>query len=420
MDNLSLALNNYVMDPENSETNYALAVQYWNLEQTAAAVSYYLRAAEFAGENKDLAYECLIRVAQCFEKQGNRGVSVRSSYKHAICLHPTRPEAYFLLSRFNERVQNYVDSYTLAVIAEKVSRKDHPPLRSDVEYPGDYAFLYEKAVSSWWWGRFKESREMFQELANEWYDQLNDMYLHSVQDNLSRLGSGSKVEAFNSYDESMYSRLKYKFDGSEAIKKNFSQAYQDMFVLSATKGKRGGTYLEIGSGDPFVGNNTALLEKLYGWRGIGVEMDEKFMPDYRNNRSNPVLCENAMQVKYTKILRELAPNKVIDYLQVDCEPSKSTFEVLLELPLHLYKFAVITYEHDHYVDISKSYRFKSRAYLKSMGYVLVVNDVSVDGKSTFEDWWVHPDLVDAETIKLLSSDIDKITNVGEHFLEDAS
>lgn len=416
MDNLSLALNNYVMDPENAETNYALAVQYWNLEQTAAAVSYYLRAAEFAEKDKDLAYECLIRVAQCFEKQGNRGVSVRSSYKHAICVHPTRPEAYFLLARFNERVQNYVDAYTLSVIAEKVCKK-HPPLRTDVEYPGDYAFIYEKAVASWWWGKFRESRDLFQELANEWYDNLSDMYLHSVQDNLSRLGSGSKVEAFNSYDSSLYPKLKFKFDGSENIEKNYSQAYQDMFVLAATKGKRLGTYLEIGSGDPFVGNNTALLEKLYGWRGIGIEMDEKFIPDYRNNRSNPVLCENAMHVKYTKILRELAPDKIIDYLQVDCEPSKSTFEVLLELPLHLYKFAVITYEHDHYVDISKSYRFKSRAYLKSMGYVLVVNDVSVDGKSTFEDWWVHPDLVDAETIAQLESDIEKITNVGHHFIE---
>ena len=34
---------------------------------------------------------------------------------------------------------------------------------------------------------------------------------------------------------------------------------QDMFVLTVLNGKTNGTYLEIGSGDPFIGSNTALL-----------------------------------------------------------------------------------------------------------------------------------------------------------------
>ena len=37
------------------------------------------------------------------------------------------------------------------------------------------------------------------------------------------------------------------------------------------------------------------------------------------------------------------------------------------------------------------------------GYQLVVSNVSVDDKSPFEDWWVHPDLVDNEIIQKLKS-----------------
>ena len=416
MDNLTRALYEYVYDTENAEKNYLLGAEYFSIEQTASAISYFLRAAERT-EDKDLAYLCMIRIAQCFEKQDNRHTSVRGAYKHAICIQPTRPEAYFLLARFNERVTWYIEAYTLCEIGASVCKYDHPPLRADVEFPGEYGFLYEKAVSSWWWGKYKESRNLFQELSNEWYDKLKEPYLTSVQNNLSRLGSGDRVDAIREYTSKQYNSLKYKFADSDKINKNFSQAYQDMFVLSATKGKKNGTYLEIGSGDPFIGNNTALLEKLYGWKGVGIEIDEKFMPDYRNNRSNPVLCEDATTVKYTQLLSSISGGSgVVDYLQVDCEPSKKTFEILLEIPLHIYKFAVITYEHDHYVDMTKSYRFKSRAYLKSMGYVLVVNDVSVDGKSTFEDWWVHPDLVDAATIEELTSDINKITHIENYFI----
>ena len=64
---------------------------------------------------------------------------------------------------------------------------------------------------------------------------------------------------------------------------------------------------------------------------------------------------------------------------------------------------MITYEHDHYVDVTKECRRKSREYLQSKGYVLAVSDVSPDGKSNFEDWWVHPDLVDPELLKKMQN-----------------
>jgi hypothetical protein len=51
-----------------------------------------------------------------------------------------------------------------------------------------------------------------------------------------------------------------------------------------------------------------------------------------------------------------------------------------------------------------------------MGYELVVNDVSPDGISNFEDWWVHPDLVDSEIIKVMKDSDDKTKKAKNYIL----
>jgi hypothetical protein len=82
------------------------------------------------------------------------------------------------------------------------------------------------------------------------------------------------------------------------------------------------------------------------------------------------------------------------------------------MPFNKYQFAVITYEHDYYIDISKSYRNKSREYLNSLGYKLIVPNISPDENSPFEDWWIHPDLISAERIQELECmDKEKINRV---------
>ena len=63
------------------------------------------------------------------------------------------------------------------------------------------------------------------------------------------------------YTPLKYKQMRYKFDGLEKVTRNYSQVYQDLFVLSMLDGKREGTYLEIGSADPYINSNTALLEK---------------------------------------------------------------------------------------------------------------------------------------------------------------
>ena len=53
--------------------------------------------------------------------------------------------------------------------------------------------------------------------------------------------------------------------------------------------------------------------------------------------------------------------------------------------------------------------------LESKGYELVVDNISADGKSSFEDWWVHPDLVDKDVLSIIKS-ITDTTKKAENYI----
>jgi hypothetical protein len=88
------------------------------------------------------------------------------------------------------------------------------------------------------------------------------------------------------------------------------------------------------------------------------------------------------------------------------------------LPTHKYKFRFITYEHDHYADVTKSFREKSRSFLRSLGYKLLINDISPFGDHSFEDWWYHPDLVDQKRVDMIQHvDLNAVHAVENIFLK---
>ena len=391
-------LNSYVMDPEDPENNFAMGFYYDTIGQTATALSYYLRCAERT-ENELLRYECLLRGSMCFDKQGTRGFTVKGMLQHAISILPKRPEAYYLLSRFYERDErdgHWIDGYMIASIGEKVCEYEVPALRTYVDYPGDFAILFQKAVTSWWCGLCDESRNLFKDLHENY--QLDEVHKKSVLDNLIKLNGIKKEDPFPIYRKEKHSRLKHQFPGSETIETNFSEAYQDMFVLSMLNGKKNGTYLEIGAGNAFYGNNTALLEQKFDWKGVALDIDENFVTAHNSERKNPCIMKDASKINYPAFLAGLDFPTEIDYLQLDCDPPSVTYQILLTIPFDTYKFAVITYEHDYYCDETKSFQEKSRKYLESYGYVRVVNNISPDDSRPYEDWWVHPDLVDSNVL----------------------
>lgn len=412
---LTDALTAYAYDPENPELNFWLGLKYEEAGQTASAFSFHQRCAERT-QDDNLAYECLCRLGLIFERQGRRGNSARCMFQHALCLLPKRPEAYVLLARHYENVGDNPTAYQYADLGLKLCDFNQAPLHTFVDYLGPWQLKFHKMVSAWWWGKDVECRDLLRELKEKHRFELDQNHFNAVQNNLHRLGITRESMVYRTYwMDNDYHKLRYRFAGSEQIGRNYSQIYQDLFVLSMLNGKRNGTYLEIGTAGPRDGNNTKLLEETFHWTGMGIEWDENFVKQYEADRKNPVIQGDALQVDYKMLLNDIAVNGVVDYLQLDCEPASVTYEIMKKIPFEDFKFAVITYEHDDYVDMTGLYRQKSRDFLHSRGYMLVANDLSTEGESNFEDWWVHPDLIDGKILQMMRS-ISDHTQDARHYM----
>jgi FkbM family methyltransferase len=186
MNDLQTYLNEFVKDPENELNNLNLAKYYHSINQTASAISYYIRTAERT-EDKTLMYACLLSASDCFNLQGCRNNSVKGLLQSAVALDPQRPEGYYLLSRFYEREKNYHDSYLISSIGIEVSDFECEPLPLVVDYPGKYGILFERAVSSWWCGLCDDSRKYFLELKNKYWSMMDQIHKKAVMDNLKFL-----------------------------------------------------------------------------------------------------------------------------------------------------------------------------------------------------------------------------------------
>lgn len=390
--NLIEHLHKYIQEPYSDVNNFNLALCYFNIGQTAPALSFFLRTAEFS-INNDLVYESLIMTARCLSIQNRTNNSELGVYNQAVRFNPTRPEAYYFLSLYHEKVGNWLESNINACLSELFSINKKPTF-IDIGYR-EYSAKFQKAVSYWWIGQANLSEELFYELADEYGYKLSDSYKKNVLTNINFLKMYRHKHLI--YDYTQFNNLKFKFKGSESIKRNYSQAMQDMFILTVLDGKRDGSYVEIGAGDAFYGSNTALLDTEFGWSGVSVEYNKNYMESF-NNRNSKYISDDAREIDYDKVFKEMG-FKEIDYLQLDCDPPNVTYEVLLKIPFDKYKFAVITYEHDEYTNPDKNYKELSRVYLKGLGYQLVVDNVAPDRLCSFEDWWVHPDLVDENIIR---------------------
>lgn len=181
------------------------------------------------------------------------------------------------------------------------------------------------------------------------------------------------------------------------------QILQDKYVLSMLNYKRNGFFIEIGSNDPIKINNTYILEKYYNWKGIMIEYDEKWLESYKIHRQNSIhIINDARNINYKMLFNYNNVPLNIDYLQIDLEvENNSTIELLKKLDNEIfdnYKFATITFEHDVYRDKNDTQRL-SREIFARRGYISVLNNVSND-YSPFEDWYIHPELVDMNIVKL--------------------
>lgn len=184
-------------------------------------------------------------------------------------------------------------------------------------------------------------------------------------------------------------------------------AYQDLFVLFANNFKQNGYYIEIGSAWPKHTNNTYILETEFNWKGIMVEYDQNYLESYLSTRPNSVhVIKDATTIDYIDLFKRNNVPETVDYLQIDLEvDNESTLKVIKlfdEYIFDKYKFRTITFEHDFYRGDFYNTRYISRQILHKRGYVLLFPDVGIGidtNFSSFEDWWVHPELVSESFIK---------------------
>lgn len=379
---LQKLLNDQVLDPKNPQKVYDLAQEYDRLEQGAMAVSLYLKAADLSCD-KLLQYKSLLGIAKCYDRQGNRRYTVEGALLDAAALLPTRPEAYYFLSKFYAEGSVWKQSYFYA--SAGLMLEDDGDI--GVGYAGYKKLATRKALAKWHITGQQDAKHMLFDL--KFKCSLDEEDRQSVNYLLSNIGYPDTIP----YSGSDFNRFKFLFPGLETIYNNYSKHFQDLFVLTVLKGKKNGTYLEIGSGDPFIHNNTALLEKQFRWKGISIDSSPALCYNFKENRHNTVICADALEIGYQDLFDKHCVDPVVDYLQIDCD--EASIEVLKRLPLDTHKFGVITFEHDSY-RLGTGIRDEARAILKKHGYVLLVNDVAFTEVCAYEDWYVHPDIVEID------------------------
>lgn len=203
-----------------------------------------------------------------------------------------------------------------------------------------------------------------------------------------------------------------------------SQIGQDKFVLNILKQKRNGVFLEIGAGDAIAISNTYTLEKFYDWTGIMVEYEEQHLESYKKHRPNSMhIIQDATTVDYRSVLDANKMPVNMDYLQIDLHvDTRSTLtalEILDRDVFDKYKFATVTFEHDIYTGNHFDTRETSRRIFRKRGYIPVFKDIcGYTSYIVFEDWYVHPDLVDMNYVNDLISNNEK--NYFDHTVTERS
>lgn len=202
----------------------------------------------------------------------------------------------------------------------------------------------------------------------------------------------------NDYYKKEFGKLTLDFNGSENVSEFYSQAGQDIFVLSVLNGKKNGKFLDIGASDPKIINNTFMLEKQFGWSGTQIEIDQTLADKCKSERSSNVICNDATKVDYNQVFEQLGE---IDYMSLDID-GLPTLEVLQKLPFDKFKIKVITFEHDSY-RVGDYIRNESRKIFDSFGYVRICSDVANEN-NIYEDWYINKNFIDIEQIKPLMSE----------------
>ena len=198
-----------------------------------------------------------------------------------------------------------------------------------------------------------------------------------------------------------------------------AQLFQDIFALFIAKFKKGGVFVEIGTGDGKSISNTYFLEKQYGWSGLVVEPNPSFLSHLQQNRTCQISTDcvwdvSGRSVKFmctavpefsrlasleadlhdpnrvmeyevidlvtlslNDVLRQQKCPKVIDYLSLDVEGAE--FDILQTFDFKQTTIKCLTVEHNW-----SGSRLLLHDLLSDNGFVRVFEHLS-----QWDDWYVQ-------------------------------
>ena len=164
MSNLQKYLHEYINDPLDFEINAKLGEEYEKQGQGAAALSYFLRAAELSNKiDNTFSYCCLLKTWKQVNSIGRRKKWEKSQLELAITHLPNRPEAYLFLSEWYSKNKEDHTAYLYACLGLKYIKSE--PLRYDVGYPGDFLLYFLKAYHGWHISKREESKQIWKILG---------------------------------------------------------------------------------------------------------------------------------------------------------------------------------------------------------------------------------------------------------------
>lgn len=195
----------------------------------------------------------------------------------------------------------------------------------------------------------------------------------------------------------------------------YSQSGQDEWVCRILKNKKNGFFLDIGASDGIEINNTLILERKFGWRGISIEASPVKFKDLQKNRksinlnvgvfnkrgkiyySNDHLSETKTEHYINSdtldnILRDNDAPKEIDYLSIDIEGGE--YDAFCDFPFDKWDIKLMTVEHNLYMDGDKNKKRLKDLLLKSGFEIAVENAICLLQHPScfnqpYEDWWVN-------------------------------
>jgi hypothetical protein len=169
------------------------------------------------------------------------------------------------------------------------------------------------------------------------------------------------------------------------------------FALRFSGDKDNGTYVEIGSSHWLRGNNTYMLEKEFGWTGVGIDIKSHYVDEYNKNRSNPCVQADAKSFNWDKYFEKNNFPNQIDYLSIDVD--NGNYLSLLNMPLSRYRFTTIIIENR---DVPGPISIPIHEEIKD---ILLRYNYTFIGSGFNDDFWI-----DNTYLKLIGNQYDQISS----------